>query len=185
MGARPPSRAFWKRLKGRWSRKRGGATGGAPRGEGRSPALQKADRREARSLSRVLVGWSFIVVGWLGVRSSLVVGREGHRRPGPALVARRAACQRRRGREVQQSRRELADHARGPRTGAASQGRGGVDVATCPPSRHEGAGKTLRSRGPGRSTRFHATSVHGPCLPPLSVRVAISLLLFAWCGAVH
>ena len=51
VGARPPSRVFWKCLEGRWSRERGGATGGAPRGEGRSPALQKADRREARALS--------------------------------------------------------------------------------------------------------------------------------------
>ena len=54
MRAHPPSRAFWKRLEGRWSRERGGATGGAPRGEGRSPALQKANRREARPLSKRL-----------------------------------------------------------------------------------------------------------------------------------
>ena len=35
VGARPLSRAFWKRLEGRWSREHG---------EGRSPALQKAKR---------------------------------------------------------------------------------------------------------------------------------------------
>ena len=41
-----------------------------------------------------------------------------------------------------------------------------ADIAACPPSRHEGAGKTLRSRGPGRSSRFHAHLVHvcHPCL---------------------
>ena len=39
VGARPPSRAFWRRLEGRWSKERGGATG-------RSPALQKGGQEE-------------------------------------------------------------------------------------------------------------------------------------------
>ena len=46
MGARPPSRAFWKRLEGRWSQERGGAMGGA---KGGAP-LHKGRTRVGRAL---------------------------------------------------------------------------------------------------------------------------------------
>ena len=118
VGARPPSRAFWKRLETGWS-------------DGRSPAWRRAEPRFTKG-GQTRGSLSLLGSCWLvghrrsksRVRSSLVVGRESHRRPGPALVARRAACRRRRGREAQQSRRELTDYARGPRSDVATQGRG-------------------------------------------------------------
>ena len=113
VGARPPSRAFWKRLEGRWSRERGGATGRAPRGEGRSPALQKADTREAPSSSAALLLDSALLVLqlpfslWSGSPlCPLLLGAALSLSPslGPALVVRRAACWWRRGQEAQQCR---------------------------------------------------------------------------------
>ena len=50
MRARPPSRAFWKRLEGRWSKERGGATGGAKGGA----QLHKGRTRIGRGVLRLL-----------------------------------------------------------------------------------------------------------------------------------
>jgi len=55
--ARPPSRGFSKRLEGRRSREWGGAMGGAPRCEGRSPGLERADRMQGSPLFSL---WSMV-----------------------------------------------------------------------------------------------------------------------------
>ena len=60
---------------------------------------------------------------------------------------------------------EIAGESSPATPGARSQARY-ADIVACPPSRHEGAGKTLRSRGPGRSSRSHAHLVHGPVCHP-------------------
>ena len=137
------------------------------RGEGRSPGLYKADRREPWPL--LLVSWSALLVSWSGLVSwscgscRLVlaclwvcgatrsleawVGGESGRRTGDAdrgaalpAVWREPAC------PCEERRRELAGHARGLGSGAATLA--AVETGRRDsPTTEGGAGNLPRSHG--------------------------------------
>ena len=145
-------------------------------------------------LSWLVIGWWspcglvwWLVLSWSGSARKRSVERPVRWRrglvesPGDASETRTGgtalpAVWREPARPCGERRRELAGHARGPGSGAATLVAVGTGRRDSPTT--EGGQVTCYGlAGPVRSSRSRVIKVHGPCLPLSSVGVALSFLL--------